>query len=229
MSQIGKILEIILAGASVSSKIMHGFTPFMNASFNADSMDNDADTLQLAQWLVGEFDNKAQSMEDPAWYVPLRLWHRPLPHRIHGRIAIFAEQSNFLELEKPYRQRILVLEKEGDRFSVQFWAFKDPAQFRGAGANPTLLIDATESALEALPGCRLNVEFTGSLYQAKPEPDSRCCFTYDGTMRQVVLGFEASETQFLSYDRGVDPETGQSLWGAMMGPYRHRKRCSYEL
>jgi hypothetical protein len=44
-----------------------------------------------------------------------------------------------------------------------------------------------------------------------------------------VLGFEASETQFLSYDRGVDPETGQSLWGAMMGPYRHRKRCSYEL
>jgi CpeT/CpcT family (DUF1001) len=205
------------------------FNDSFNSSFNGNPMDADADTPQLAQWLVGEFDNKAQSMEDPAWYVPLRLWHRPLPHRIQGKLAVFAEQSNFLELEKPYRQRILALEKEGDRLAVQFWAFKDPAKFRGAGANPSLLIEAIESALEPLPGCRLNVEFTGERYRAKPEPEARCCFNYDGKMRQVVLGFEASETQFLSYDRGVDPETGQSLWGAMMGPYRHQKRCSYEL
>jgi CpeT/CpcT family (DUF1001) len=209
---------------SISPKIMHGFTKFMNASMNAESR-----TLQLAEWLIGEFDNKAQSVENPAWYVPLRLWHRPLPHRIHGQLAIFAEQSNFLELDKPYRQRILALEQEGDRLAVQFWAFKDPAHFRGAGANPALLIQATEAVLEALPGCRLNVEFTGDRYRANPEPDSRCCFNYDGKVRQVVLGFEASATEFLSYDRGVDPETGQSLWGAMMGPYRHQKRSSYDL
>jgi CpeT/CpcT family (DUF1001) len=205
---------------------MHGFTQFMNAS----SMDVDSSIFQLAAWLVGEFDNQAQSMEDPTWYVPLRLWHRPVPHHINGRLAIFAEQSNFLELEKPYRQRILTLEQEGDRLSVQFWAFKDPAQFRGAGGiNPALLLQATESALELLPGCRLNVEFTGTLYRANPEPDSRCCFTYDGKLRQVILGFEVSVSQFLSYDRGVDPDTGQSLWGAMMGPYRHQKRCHYDL
>ncbi len=186
-------------------------------------------SLQLAEWLVGEFDNKAQSMEEPAWYVPLRLWHRPLPHRIHGNLAIFAEQSNFLKLELPYRQRILALESIGDSLAVQFWAFKDPARFLGAGANPDLLAQATESELEALPGCRLEVVFAGDRYKAMPAPESRCYFNYDGKQRQVILGFESTAEQFLSYDRGVDPETGQSLWGAMMGPYRHQKCASYSL
>jgi hypothetical protein len=185
--------------------------------------------LELAAWLCGEFDNQAQSQDDPTWYVPLRLWHRPLLHPIQGQFAIFAEQSNVLQLDKPYRQRVLVLQPEGDRLSVQFWAFRDPAQFRGAGVNPDLLLQATEAALEALPGCRLQVSELGDRYRAEPEPESRCCFPYDGKIRQVVLGFEASATQFLSYDRGVDPDTGQSLWGAMMGPYRHQKRCAYPL
>jgi CpeT/CpcT family (DUF1001) len=186
-------------------------------------------STQLAEWLVGEFDNQAQSKEDPTWYVPLRLWHRPVPHPIHGQLAVFAEQSNFLDLKLPYRQRILVLEPEGDHLAVQFWAFKDPTRFRGAGANPELLTQATESELDALPGCRLDVRFAGDRYKATPVTGSRCCFDYDGQQRQVILGFEAGATQFFSYDRGVDPETGQSLWGAMMGPYIHQKRCSYAL
>jgi CpeT/CpcT family (DUF1001) len=184
---------------------------------------------QLIEWLIGEFDNTAQSKEDPTWYVPLRLWHRPLPGRIQGKLAVFAEQSNFLQLDRPYRQRILVIEPQAnDQLAVQYWAFKDPNQFRGAGANPDLLQQAIEPALELLPGCWLDVESVGNRFKATPRDGDRCCFTYDNKLRQVVLGFEVSETQFLSYDRGVDPETGQSLWGAMMGPYQHQKRLAYE-
>jgi hypothetical protein len=186
--------------------------------------------LELVSCLVGEFDNKAQSMEDPAWYVPLRLWHRLLPQRIQGKLAVFAEQSNFLELDRPYRQRILVIEpQENDQLTLQYWAFKNPTLFRGAGANPDLLKEALEPALDLLPGCWLNVQIAGDIFKATPREGDRCCFTYDGKLRQVVLGFEASKTEFLSYDRGVDPETGQSLWGAMMGPYRHQKRLAYEV
>jgi hypothetical protein len=185
---------------------------------------------QLAEWLVGEFDNQVQSRADPTWYVPLRLWHRPLPHCIQGKVAIFAEQSNFLALDRPYRQRILVLEPtDTDQCAVQYWAFKDPGRFQGAGANPDLLLEALEPQLDLLPGCWLNVTFTGDRFRAAPRPDDRCCFTYEEKLRQVILGFEVSTTEFWSYDRGVDPETGQSLWGAMMGPYRHQKRLAYTL
>jgi hypothetical protein len=186
--------------------------------------------LKLIEWLIGEFDNTAQSKEDPVWYVPLRLWHRLLPQPIQGKPAIFAEQSNFLDLDRPYRQRVLVLETLANgQLAVQYWAFKDPARFRGAGANPRLLNEALEPTLDLLPGCWLDIRREGNTFKAEPRKGDRCCFNYDGQIRQVVLGFEVSEAQFLSYDRGVDPETGQALWGAMMGPYCHQKRLAYAI
>jgi CpeT/CpcT family (DUF1001) len=184
----------------------------------------------LAEYLIGEFDNTEQSKEDPTWYVPLRLWHRLLPFQIQGKWAIFAEQANILSLELPYRQRILVLEPQvNGALAVQYWAFKNPTQFRSAGANPDLLDRPLEPELELLPGCWLNVLQVGEQFKAEPRLGDRCCFDYNGKQRQVVLGFEASQTRFLSYDRGVDPETGQSLWGALMGPYQHQKRVAYPL
>lgn len=39
----------------------------------------------LASYLAGEFSNQAQAIEQPAWYVSLRLWIRPVP--------IFSEDS----------------------------------------------------------------------------------------------------------------------------------------
>ncbi|MDY7021511.1 MAG: CpcT/CpeT family chromophore lyase, partial [Cyanobacteriota bacterium] len=35
--------------------------------------------IALARYLAGEFDNIAQASAEPVWYVPLYLWHRPLP------------------------------------------------------------------------------------------------------------------------------------------------------
>ena len=52
---------------------------------------------------------------------------------------------------------------------------------------------------------------------------SSCYFQYEGKTRQVILRFEVSAGRFVSYDRGVDPETGQSLWGAVLGPYEFNK------
>jgi hypothetical protein len=32
--------------------------------------------ITLAQWLAGEFENRSQALDQPAWFVHLRLWHR---------------------------------------------------------------------------------------------------------------------------------------------------------
>lgn len=177
----------------------------------------------LAQLMAGEFDNKPQAMEQPTWFVHLRLWYRPLPMRIEGNLALFAEQANALMRDRPYRQRVAVLTESSGLLQVQYWAFKQPEKLLGAGSNPGLLKALTLEDLETLPGCVLTITEQAGKFKAAPEPDAKCYFQYDGATRQVVLGFEVSPGKFWSYDRGVDPETGKGLWGALMGAYEFQK------
>ena len=182
------------------------------------------DLTLLAHWLAGEFDNYPQAYDQPAWFVSLRLWHRPLPIRIDGDLAIFCEQANSVYLDAPYRQRVLILRSPAQ---VEYKAFHQPERFKGAGANPSLLDGLTLSDLEDLPGCWLDLTQQASRYKAEPPPDAKCCFQYNGEMRQVILGFESEATQFWSHDRGVDLTTGKPLWGALMGAYEFQKRQDF--
>lgn len=181
--------------------------------------------ITLAQWLAGEFENRSQALDQPAWFVHLRLWHRPLPHTIQGNLALFAEQANALYLEQTYRQRVILLKEtqHSHSFQIQYLALKQPRQFRGAAANGSKLSELSLTDLELLPGCTLMVTQQDGTFTAQPEPEAKCYFQYEGKTRQVILGFEVGAGRFLSYDRGVDLETEQSLWGAVLGPYQFNK------
>jgi CpeT/CpcT family (DUF1001) len=192
--------------------------------------------VALANYLAGEFDNQEQASSEPVWYVHLRLWQRPIPPLWSDSLALFAEQSNILNLDQPYRQRIMRVMQGGDEqalLQVQYYMFKDPSVFSGSGSNPALLNALTIDQLELLPGCVLNVTyqqtaFNSYLFTATPDAQQKCCFTYRGNTIQVSLGFEVAPKEFKSFDKGIDPTTGNALWGAMMGPYCYTKRQQYQ-
>ena len=104
---------------------------------------------------------------------------------------------------------------------------------RGAGQRPDLLSALTPADLEFLPGCVLEV--ASQTVEGLPgfsaiAPSGSCCqFSYQGKTAQVSLGFSVAEGIFQSYDKGIDPDTGQATWGALLGPYRFQKRSSYDL
>lgn len=183
----------------------------------------------LVQWLAGEFDNREQALAQPIWFVHLRLWHRPLAWPMDGNPALFCEQANYLYPEKAYRQRLVVLSSGANsrQLQAQYYAFKQPDRFKGAGANPDRLSALSLDDVELLPGCVLTVTCQPDRFKAEPEPDARCCFQYQGQTRQVILGFEVSADRFCSHDRGVDPDTGTLLWGATMGAYEFDKRQNF--
>lgn len=192
----------------------------------------------LADYLAGEFDNREQALAAPVWFVHLRLWHRPVPLFTADSLTLFAEQANVLTLDQPYRQRLLrlqpVAEDSQAALQVQYYAFKDPTLVKGAGQNPQVLQTLTTDAIDLLPGCVLQVtqqQQTDNRFQfiASPPPDTRCYFTYEQQIRQVALGFEVTPETFLSYDKGIDPDTGKALWGALMGPYQFTKRQAYSV
>ena len=191
--------------------------------------------IALASYMAGEFDNQAQAIADPAWYVHLRLWQRPVPLFTEDSITLFAEQANIVNLEQAYRPRIIRLRERTDLNSpleVQYYMFKDPASVQGAGRDREKLKTLTPEQIEFLPGCTLNVSQNSLAtqdyhFQAFLPPDAPCCFTYRSETYQVSLGFEATPEAFLSYDKGIDPLTGKAIWGALLGPFRFTKRQDF--
>ncbi|NJL89036.1 MAG: chorismate mutase [Coleofasciculaceae cyanobacterium SM2_1_6] len=192
--------------------------------------------INLAHCLTGEFSNQEQALAEPAWYVHLRLWHRPVVGLFSQGLTIFAEQANILKLDQPYRQRLLQLQEVSLNpleIQVQYYKFLDPGEFRGAGANPSLLKKLTLEKIELLPGCVLGVSISSSgvglAFEALPMDDRPCSFSYDDKVYQVRLGFATRAGKFLSYDQGIDPTTGKAIWGAMLGAYCFQKTQEFTL
>ncbi len=175
----------------------------------------------LCDWLAGWFDNHAQALADPAWYVHLWLWQRLIPGGIQGQPALFIEQASALTPTQPYRQRVLVLSTN----TVQYYFCREPERWRGCGVQPEGLLSLTASDLIPLPGCVLTLQYDHGEFQASPAPGYHCEFTYNGQTRRVEVAWRVNAQEFTSYDRGIDPSTGQALWGALMGPYRFQKRA----
>jgi hypothetical protein len=194
--------------------------------------------IALARYLAGEFDNQVQASAEPVWYVHLHLWHRPLPIPLFKEsITLFVEQANALTLDQPYRQRMMQLYSSAEspeRLHVQYHMLKDLKAVQGGGCHPDKLRQLTPEQLEFLPGCRLDVTYqqlTANTYHFKaslPE-NTRCCFTYQNQTIQIDLGFEAMPNEFFSHDKGINPQTGQATWGALLGPFRYVKRQDFSL
>lgn len=187
--------------------------------------------ITLAHYMAGEFDNREQAIDDPVWYVHLRMWQRPVPLFGEDSLTLFAEQSNVLNLEQPYRQRLIRLRQTDDveaPLQAQYYAFKNPTVAKGAGLKPEALRAITLEQLDHLPGCVLKItQPDAESFMAYPMPGSQCLFSYEGKKAQVQLGFAARAQAFESYDKGIDRQTQKATWGAVLGPYRYTKRRDF--
>ena len=195
---------------------------------------------QLATHLAGEFDNRQQSLADPTWYLHLRLWQRPLSDQLFGEgYSFFIEQMSVVSGQPPYRQRILHLTTTADGLWGQYYALPDPADYVGSATQPHRLTTLRRESLINLPTCGVAVEYqpTSQTFSARLLGDRLCSFTANGTTTYVRLAFDIgpetaaadSPVVLQMNDRGVDPETGKTTWGPMMGPFRLVKQSSFAL
>lgn len=201
----------------------------------------------LVAYLAGEFENQAQAAANPAWYVHLRLWQRLVPSLSTGQVyTLFLEQANVVSGQLPYRQRILQLTEPPDRASGllrgQYFALSDPLQFRGGGSDPALLNDLTADDLVSLSDSETLIQYQPSdqrpnhdhsyQFRAALPNGQLCSFEYGNQQKYVYLGFDiapkAGAIELLTYDKGIDPDTGKGLWGALIGPFQMIKQKSYD-
>ena len=191
----------------------------------------------LATYLAGEFENKDQAAASPSWFVHLRLWQRPvLPLSSSDVFTLFLEQASPISDKPPYRQRILQLIERSEQLQGEYFALKEPLQFQGAGTRPELLDRMTREDLISLPNSIASIQYqsVGAVdyqFQAALPEGKYCSFEYGGTRKYVYLGFDiekkGSAIELRTYDKGINPDTGQGLWGALMGPFILVKQDAY--
>ena len=183
--------------------------------------------------LAGIFENRDQAKESPIWYVPLRLWLRPVPIFTEDSLTLFAEQANVINMHLPYRSRLWRLRQisaDPLQLVVDHYQFKDQSAFWGAATERDRISSITTNDVQHLtaPGCRLNVtvektDDQGYSFRAVPQSSTPCEFCSQDKTFQVSLGFEVTAGSLKTFDKGIRPETGQPIWGALMGPYCYTK------
>lgn len=176
----------------------------------------------LGTYLAGEFDNRQQSLEQPAWYVHLRLWMRPVPIFVEDSITLYAEQASVVNIDRPYRPRILRIRSK-ETIEIEYYMFENIEWIAGAGRDAAKLKQITPEKIKFLPDCTLKVTTqttaSGHHFETTPASETPCNYTYQGNNYQVFLGLEATANELFTYDKGIDRETGKGIWGALMGAY----------
>jgi len=191
-------------------------------------MSHSTDLLLLARWMAADFSNQEQAYANPPFYANIRVCMRPLPVEVLSGVSFLVEQAYNYALNNPYRVRVLKLLVAGDHLEIENYLLSDEQEFYGASREPERLQSLTGDRLAKLPGCNMVVTWTGRSFEGKIEPGKGCRVVRKGQETYLDSSFEIDQQQFLSLDRGRDPNTDERVWGSVAGPFRFVRVQSFE-
>ncbi|GAB4377958.1 MAG: chromophore lyase CpcT/CpeT [Elainellaceae cyanobacterium] len=190
-------------------------------------MTHSTDITTLARWMAADFSNQEQAFENPPLYAHIRVCMRPLPLELLSGVSFLVEQAYDYMLNVPYRVRVLKLIPEHDRIEIENYILKDDKPFYGASRNLTRLHTLKLDDLEKLPGCNMRVEWTGHSFKGRVEPGKACMVVRKGKTTYLDSEFEIDGQKFISWDRGLDPDTDELVWGSVAGPFHFVRWASF--
>lgn len=190
-------------------------------------MSHSTDILTLARWMAADFSNQAQAFENPPFFAHIRVCMRPLPVEILDGVSLYLEQAYDIELNSPYRVRVLKLVPADDRIDIENYAIANEEQFYGASRDLQKLQELKKAEFKLMPGCTFLTHWTGSSFKGFVEPGKGCMVVRKGKNTYLDSEFEIDGDKFISHDRGRDPETDAHVWGALAGPFEFTRRASF--
>ena len=190
-------------------------------------MSHSTDIITLARWMASDFSNQAQAFENPPFFAHIRVCMRPLPVELLGGVSLYLEQAYDIELNSPYRVRVLKLIPIADRIDIENYAIVNEEQFYGASRDLQKLQELKKAEFKLMPGCTFTTHWTGSSFKGCVEPGKGCMVVRKGKNTYLDSEFEIDGDKFISHDRGRDPETDAHVWGALAGPFEFTRRASF--
>lgn len=190
-------------------------------------MTHSTDIATLGRWMAADFSNQAQAFENPPFFAHIRVCMRPLPLELLSGVSFLVEQAYDYTLNDPYRLRVLKLVPQSDRIEIENYLVRDEAQFYGATRDIKRLLTLKVDHLERMPGCNMQVEWTGHSFKGHVEPGKACVVVRRGATTYLDSEFEIDGEKFVSLDRGRDPETDEHIWGSVAGPFEFVRWASF--
>ncbi len=190
-------------------------------------MSHSTDIITLARWMASDFSNQAQAFENPPFFAHIRVCMRPLPVELLDGVSLYLEQAYDIELNSPYRVRVLKLVPMADRIDIENYAIANEEQFYGASRDRQKLQELKTAEFKLMPGCTFITHWTGSSFKGRVEPGKGCMVVRKGKKTYLDSEFEIDGDKFISHDRGRDPETDAHVWGALAGPFEFTRRASF--
>ena len=198
-------------------------------ALNQDSKPGNKHNLMfdLACCLAGDFSNQKQSDADPKTYAHIRVFFRPLPWEFFQGIGFYSEQVYDYDLWTPYRQGVHRFVDQGDQIYVENYALKDGVLYGGAGRNLEILHSITHDSIERRCHCSMIFRREENLFRGEVEPGNKCLICRNGRQTYLVSDVELTENTFVGWDRGMDVDNHEQVWGSAAGPLKFEKRQSF--
>lgn len=182
---------------------------------------------ELASLMAGDFSNRQQSDADPVNYAHIRIFFRPLPWDFFSGIGFYSEQVYDYDLWSPYRQGVHRLVDLGDCIYIENYSLKEAENYAGSGHNREILLTIPQDSIERRYNCSMVFHKEGELFRGSVEPGNKCLIHRKGRDTYLVSEVELTQTTWVSWDRGMDLNTHQQVWGSAKGPLKFVKKVSF--
>jgi CpeT/CpcT family (DUF1001) len=190
-------------------------------------MTHSSDIISLARWMAADFSNQEQAFANPPFFAHIRVCMRPLPESLMSGTSLFLEQAYDFMLNAPYRLRVLKFNVVDNRIELENYKVKEEEKFYGASRDLEKLKLLTPENIEKLPGCDMTVEWTGKCFRGEIKPGKACIVERKGKKTYLDNSFEIDAEKLISFDRGLDPETDELVWGSIAGPFHFERKTSF--
>ncbi|MFM6324591.1 MAG: chromophore lyase CpcT/CpeT [Microcystis sp.] len=178
--------------------------------------------LTLAHWIAGDFSNQKQAFEDAKNYAHIHVFFRPLPWDFFAGIGFYSEQVYDYDLWRPYRQGVHRFIDRGDDIYIENYSLQNPMFYAGAGRELSILRSIKPDKIDRRYNCSMVFQREGNLFRGRVEGNS-CFIEKYGKKTYLVSDVELTENTFVSFDRGLDVDSNEQVWGSTAGALKFAK------
>ncbi len=170
---------------------------------------------KLIEMMNGSFSSKEQSASNES-YLEINL-HMYRIWEDFDEIYFYVEQAAADTPDKPYRQRVYMIEETGDgEFKSTIYTFHNERYFAGKWKDLSFFENFDNTILSEKEGCDVMLKLEGSGFVGST--NGKDCKSELRGASYATSEVKISADQLSSWDRGFDSSDAQ-VWGATEGPY----------